>query len=257
MSRISLAGQSNSSLTASEEAASVHRICQLPEKGWERLWLWGTERINPIVVKEIRQSLKSRQFSISFGLTLVAAITWTLIAVSLMVPRIYYMPAGLQLLTGFFCILHFPLMIIIPFSAFRSLAMESEDGTFELLSISALSAWQIIFGKMTSAVVQIVLYLSALAPCIVLTYLMRGVSLFSILFALAIAVAFSVAETAIALLLAAIARSRLLQGAVTILFLCGLIFVFFAWTSAIFSGFLGEVSNPPKEIYLVIFVLRQ
>ncbi len=70
--------------------------------------------------------------------------------------------------------------------------MESEDGTFELLSISALSAWQIIFGKMTSAVVQIVLYLSALAPCIVLTYLMRGVSLFSILFALAIAVAFSV-----------------------------------------------------------------
>ncbi len=33
MSPISLAGQSNSSLAASEEAASVHRICQLPEKG--------------------------------------------------------------------------------------------------------------------------------------------------------------------------------------------------------------------------------
>ena len=200
MSQYSLTGEQPLASSASNDN-SAHRICQIPEKGWEKAWLWVTERINPIVVKEVRQSLKSKQFSISFGLTLIAAVSWTLIAVSLMIPRIYFVPAGVQLLTGFFCILQFPLMIIIPFSAFRSLSTETEDSTFELLSISALSAWQIVLGKMTSALLQIMLYLSALAPCIVLTYLLRGLSLFAILFLLGLTVAFSVSETALALLL--------------------------------------------------------
>jgi len=252
MSRVSLSGQPQAASSALTDS-SFHRICQMPESGWERLWLWGTERINPIVVKEVRQSLKSKQFTVSFGLTLIAAVGWTLIAVSLMVPRIYFVPAGIQLLTGYFCILQFPLMIIIPFSAFRSLTTETEDSTFELLSISALSAWQIVLGKMTSAMLQILLYLSALAPCIVLTYLLRGVSLFSILFLLGLTVAFSIGETAIALLLAAVSRARMLQAGATVLLLIGLIIGYFAWTSTVVSGILIELSNPPKEIYLVLF----
>lgn len=252
MSQISLSGEPPL-LTDALEGGSTHRICQIPEKGWERLWLWGTERINPIVVKEVRQSLKSRQFTIAFGLTLIAAISWTLIAISLMVPKIYYSPGGVQLLTGFFCILQFPLMIIIPFSAFRSLTTETEDSTFELLSISALSAWQIVLGKMMSALLQILLYLSALAPCIVLTYLLRGVSLDSILFILGLTVTFSIAETAVALLLAAVSRARVLQAGATVMLLIGLIFGFFSWSSAILSGVLVEVSNMPKEFYLGVF----
>lgn len=252
MSRISLMGDQSLASNVADDS-SVHRICQTPEKGWERLWLWATERINPIVVKEVRQSLKSKQFSISFGLTLIAAVSWTLIAVSLMVPRIYFVPAGVQLLTGFFCILQFPLMIIIPFSAFRSLTTETEDSTFELLSISALSAWQIVLGKMTSALLQILLYLSALAPCIVLTYLLRGVSMFSILFLLALTVAFAVSETAIALLLAAVSRARMLQAGATILLLIGLIVGYFFCTMMVVSGVLQQLSNPPKEMYLVMF----
>jgi len=252
MSQISLSGEPPL-LSNSLEGESTHRICQIPEKGWERLWLWGTERINPIVVKEVRQSLKSRQFTIAFGLTLIAAVSWTLIAISLMVPKIYYSPGGVQLLTGFFCILQFPLMIIIPFSAFRSLTTETEDSTFELLSISALSAWQIVLGKMLSALLQTLLYLSALAPCIVLTYLLRGVSLDSILFVLGLTVTFSVAETALALLLAAVSRARILQAGATVLLLIGLIFGFFGWTSAIVGGAMVEISNMPKEFYLGVF----
>ena len=149
--------------------------------------------------------------------------------------------------------MQFPLMIIIPFSAFRSLTTETEDSTFELLSISALSAWQIVVGKMTSAMLQILLYLSALAPCIVLTYLLRGVSLDSILFVLGLTVTFSVGETALALLLAAVSRARILQAGATVLLLIGLIVGFFGWISAIIGGALVEFSNPPKEFYLGVF----
>ncbi|MEO8272310.1 MAG: hypothetical protein ABI557_21560, partial [Aureliella sp.] len=124
-----------------------HRMIDEPQRGWERLWLWASERVNPIVIKEVRQSLKSKQFTISFGLTLIAAVGWTLVAVSMMVPRIFYMPAGVPLLAGYFCILAAPLMIIIPLVAFLSLTTETEDSTFELLSISALSAQQIVYGK--------------------------------------------------------------------------------------------------------------
>ncbi len=249
MSRVSLMGQPvDTSL-----AGPSNRICEIPEKGWERLWLWGSERINPIVVKEVRQSLKSKQFTVSFGLTLVAAVAWTLVAVSMMVPRIYYIPGGLALLSGFFCILALPLMVIIPFSAFRSLTAETEDSTFELLSISALSSAQIVYGKMSSACLQIVLYLSALAPCIVLTYLLRGVSLFSILFLLGLTVLFSACETALALLLASIARTRMLQTGVSVLVLAGLLIAFFGWTSLIISEGFDEFDNPPREVYIGIF----
>lgn len=238
-----------------QSSAFQHRMLETPEKRWERAWVWCSERVNPIVVKEVRQSLKSRQFSISFGLTLIAAIGWTLVAVSMSVPRMYYLPGGMVLLAGYFCILTLPLMVIIPFSTFRSLTAETDDSTFELLSISALSASQIVYGKMASGCVQMVLYLSALAPCIVLTYLLRGVSLFAILLALGLTVAFSLGETALALLFAAIGRTRMVQSGISVLVLAGLMMGVFAWLTLLLSEALVEFAFLPSEVSVVLFAL--
>ncbi|MFK7736387.1 MAG: ABC transporter permease [Pirellulaceae bacterium] len=235
--------------------ALEHRMLETPKKSWEKWWVWASERANPIVVKEVRQSLKSRQFSISFGFTLLAAVGWTILSISLGVPRILYVPGGALLLTGYFAILIFPLMVIIPFSAFRSLTTETEDSTFELLSISALSATQIVHGKMASAMVQIMLYLSALAPCIVLTYLLRGVSLFTILVLLGLTLTFSICETALALLFAAVGRTRMVQNLVSVLVLAGLLFAAFGWISALFSGVMDEIDRLPDESHLIFFAL--
>ncbi len=232
-----------------------HRITEMPESGWERAWLWASERINPIVVKEVRQSLKSRQFTISFGLTLIAAVSWTLIAIALMVPRIFYMPAGAPLLAGYFCILAVPLMVIIPFGAFLSLTSETEDSTFELLSISALSALQIVHGKMASACVQILLYLSALAPCIVLTYLLRGVGLYTILIFLGWTVLLSICETALALLLGAVARTRILQVGAAVLMLAGLFLGVIMWLSFLVGEALQRSMSPESSIFVAILAV--
>jgi hypothetical protein len=251
MSQASLMGPTSSS----DEGSLKHRIIDDPQQGWEKWWLWANERINPIVVKEVRQSLKSKQFTISFGLTLVAAVSWTLIAISLMVPRIFYMPAGIPLLSGYFCILAAPLMVIIPFGAFLSLTAETEDSTFELLSISALSALQIVHGKMASACVQILLYLSALAPCIVLTYLMRGVGLYTILFFLGWTVMLSICETALALLLGAIARTRMLQVGAAVLALAGLFAAVGTWLSFLLSVGLNTLNSPASSDFVLIVAL--
>jgi hypothetical protein len=235
--------------------ALKHRMLETPAKRWEKWWVWASELANPIVIKEVRQSLKSRQFSIAFGFTLIAAVGWTILAISLGVPRILYVPGGALLLTGYFTILILPLMVIIPFSAFRSLTTETEDSTFELLSISALSATQIVHGKMASAMVQIMLYLSALAPCIVLTYLLRGVSLFTILFLLGLTLTFSICETALALLFAAVGRTRMVQNLVSVLVLAGLLFGAFGWISVLFAGIMDEIARFPREAYIVLFAI--
>ena len=41
-----------------------------------------------------------------------------------------------------------PLVVIVPFGAFRSLAVEQEDRTYELMSITALAPRQIVAGKL-------------------------------------------------------------------------------------------------------------
>ncbi len=256
MSQVSLMGQSPLGQTPPTDGEDFrHRITDPPQPGWETWWLWASERINPIVVKEVRQSLKSKQFTISFGLTLIAAVSWTLIAISLMVPRIFYMPAGIPLLSGYFCILVIPLMVIIPFGAFLSLTSETEDSTFELLSISALSALQIVHGKMASSCVQILLYLSALAPCIVLTYLLRGVGLYTILFFLAWTVVLSVCETALALLLGAIARTRMLQVGAAVAALAGLFFGVGTWLSFLLSFGLSNLTTPVSGELVAFFAI--
>ena len=81
---------------------------------------------------------------------------------------------------GYYAVLSVPLLIVVPYAAFRSLAGEWEDGTFELLSITALSARQIVTGKLASAILQMMVYYSALAPCIAFTYLLRGIDIITV-----------------------------------------------------------------------------
>lgn len=207
-----------------------NRFVELPKQRWLQRWNWLSERTNPIVVKEARQSLNSKQFTICFSLTLIAVFLWTVFATVIQLPALYYIPGGMTMLGGFMVILTFPLLLVIPFSAFRSMVIESEERTFELVSISALSAQQIVNGKMLSAVLQTIIYLSTLTPCFVITYLLRGVLLSSILYYLIFTLLLSLALTAASLLIATIGRAKILQILASIFVLGGLLFISIFWS---------------------------
>jgi len=162
---------------AAAETASPFAVEQPAESKWDAFFDAASERLNPILVKEARQALKSRQFVITFSLLLIFCWGWSVLGVALMSPEIEWSPRGHWMLVGYIWILNFPLTIIVPFSAFRSLSSELEDGTYELLSISTLSPRQIIAGKLGSAFLQMLVHLSALAPCIAFTYLLSGVDI--------------------------------------------------------------------------------
>jgi hypothetical protein len=168
------------------------------------------DRLNPILVKECRQALKSRQFTITFALVLVCCWIWSIYGVITVGPGVQFSTdfAGIRMFAGYFAILAFPLLVVVPHGAFRSLADERDDRTFELLSITALGPKQIIAGKLGSAVVQMMVYLSAIMPCLAFTYLLRGIEAPTILIVIVYMFFGSLGLSMIGLLAATLAQER-------------------------------------------------
>jgi ABC-type transport system involved in multi-copper enzyme maturation permease subunit len=196
---------------------------------WGRAWRQIEDRLvalvnraNPILVKETRQALKSRQFVITFLVVLVACWIVSFVGVAWVGPEIYWAAAGPTLLTGYFVVLTVPLALIVPFAAFRSLAAEQEEQTYELLSITTLSSRKIITGKLASAAVQMLVYLCAVSPCIAFTFLLRGVDGVMIGILLAGAVIGSMGLSMIALLIGAMSRVRGTQVVTSVIVILGL-----------------------------------
>ena len=192
-----------------------------------------SELCSSILVKETRQALKSRQFIWSYFLLLAAVGFWAIASIAFgewdydNVGDVIRL--GNMLLTGFLVILGFPLGLIIPFSAYRSLAREYEDGTIQLISITTMKPYQIVIGKFGSAILQMLVYLSVLAPCILFTYVLRGISLQHILLSLFIAVGGSICLTILGLFLAGAVRSKALGVGVSVLFVLLLGWLYIMW----------------------------
>ncbi len=177
------------------------------EHSIDRWLIKWSDVLSPIVVKETRQALRSRQFVWTFGFLLLCILGWTFLNIISRYPGIYYFPAGGPLLLGYVVMLAVPALIIIPLAAFFSMAGELNSNTFEVLSISPLSSHKIVLGKVIVAGVQLLLYFSALAPCIALTYLLRGISLTSLLMIFPIMVVASFLVISVSVMLATFCRT--------------------------------------------------
>lgn len=211
-----------------------------------------TERANPILVKETRQALKSRQFVVTFLIVLAACWIASFAGVAIIGPEIYYSAAGPEMLMAYYAILAFPLAVIVPYSAFRSLAAEQEDNTYDLLSITTLTSRQIITGKLWSAIVQMVVYLSAVSPCIAFTFLLRGVDVLTTAMLLLIAVLGSLGLSMVSLFVGAAARVKHTQIVTSVALVLGL---FGAFSSAIGMASSVIYSGFPREDTFWAFML--
>lgn len=220
-----------------------------PAEGWGRLDEQLdrlSERLNPILVKEARQAMKSRQFSITFSLLLIFGWIYTAAFVVLSLPGIFYNAQGGAMLLGYFLLLAAPMLIVVPYGAFRSLAGELEDGTFELVSISTLSARQIVLGKLGSSVLQMLVYYSALAPCIAFTYLLRGVDVLFIALVLGWTFLASLLLSTFALALSTLTRARYWQVLLSAVLVMALLAFAIGWCAS-WSNVLMFASQVPYD----------
>lgn len=220
---------------ASSFSAGLDRITDRVD-GWIDVL---SDYVNPILVKETRQAIKSQQFVLWFMLLLAACWLLTIGGVAVLGPGAFYGAGGARLFQWYFFAMSVPLLLVAPFSAFRSLMVEQEENTHDLLMVSALSPYQIINGKLGSVLVQMVVYLSVLAPCMAFSYLLRGIDLQTLFLWPAYCVLASLGLSTIGLLLATLVRNRYGQVVASVGLVGGLILAVSAMNTML-AEFIGR-----------------
>lgn len=172
-----------------------------------------TERLNPIIVKEVRQGLRTKIFWIAFGLMLLSCFVISVVAYGTSLDARVSRPGQAFFFAYFLClsVVHF---FVIPYSAYRSLAREREEETWVLLSLTGIGARRIIRGKVGSFLAQALLYGSAVLPFLLFSYYLNGIDLPTILIVTLLGGTYTVFLTCVAVSAASIADSRLMRGLV-------------------------------------------
>lgn len=126
----------------------------------------------PMLVKELRQGLRTRGFvGTLVGFQLVMLVL-TLIALSSQSSGTAAARAtGSAISTGFFwTILSVQMLIITPSRALGGMQLEADGRTLDLLVLTRLNAWRIVLGKWISLLAQAVLLLVAMLPYLIIRY---------------------------------------------------------------------------------------
>src|SRR5262249_47846025 len=129
------------------------------------------DAMNPIVVKELRQAVKSRLIvtilMLFLGLNvLILALHLVFRAARAGIETVDWM-AGIQVFRWLEYILLFTLMLLVPAAAALRLGAERSEHNVDLLFISTLRPVSIMAGKFCAALVLAVLVFSACAPFMV------------------------------------------------------------------------------------------
>jgi ABC-type transport system involved in multi-copper enzyme maturation permease subunit len=229
----------------SVSSAMVHRL--------ERLG----DRFNPIVVKEVRQALKSRQFVATFLLLLLAAWAGSIFGVSFLGESIDYGSSAVAFYAGFLLALCTATLVIVPFSTFRSIIEERTETTLELLQITALSPAQIVRGKALSAMVQVLVYYCAIAPFIAFTALLPGFDIVHVTFSLVMLLITALCFSVIALAIGAQARNTTYQSLSSLFVIAtafGGMLIFFSFMTAAGNNIRFDESDTWWALALVVFL---
>lgn len=167
------------------------------------------ERANPVLVRELRQSFRGKQFRIVFALASSFGLVASLVA---MMVEEDPTDIGRSLFAAFGVALAIACLVLVPVNAFQSLSSEWEEGTWDLLEMTSLRPRQIVLGKLLSAGVQCLLYFVGLAPFLVFCFVLRGVGVIAIVYLLVHLLVSGLAATAVAIAMSSLTRQRVLRG---------------------------------------------
>lgn len=207
-----------------------------------------SDRFSSILVKETRQATKSRHFVWTFFATIIITLIVTFV---ILANDSSGNQLGQSLLMGYLVILGLPLMIIVPISTFQSLSAEHGDGTLQLISITTMKPSEIVIGKLCSAFLQILIYMSVLAPCITFTFLLRGVDVYQIVVSLLFAFGCSASLCCLGLAMSSVSTTRILNAAMQLVFV--LVLLGSGWLWCYMAYVLSqEFGNIPAEAYFWI-----
>ena len=194
----------------------------IPADRFDRLSDW----FNPILVKETRQALKSRLFIATFMLLLLTSWLICVFGVAVNTTVLEYGTPGSSFFQSFYFVLAAAVLIVVPFSAFRSLLTEQDAQTFELLSITALHPRQIVLGKLCNSIVQILVFYAAISPFVAFASLLQGFDLIVTVVLMTSLLGVSILLCMFSLMMSTVARYRQIQSLSSLFIFGGLMSVF-------------------------------
>lgn len=131
------------------------------------------DKLNPIIVKELRQVVRGKFF---WGvLILFLTIQCVILSLSIADQGLTQRSVGAETLTFLFAILFLASFVLIPLNTGFRFARERSEGSDELLYITTITPQAIIMGKFAASMVFILLLFSAFAPFMAMTFFLSGV----------------------------------------------------------------------------------
>jgi ABC-type transport system involved in multi-copper enzyme maturation permease subunit len=208
-----------------------------------RLQRWN-DALNPILVKELRQLWKSRQFVVIFFVLLTAA--WVVSTTALLAPDVLlrFAPFGYghtgqihaaALFFTLYCCLVIALNFAVPLRALDSLAHEFAGDTMEMMVLTRIPSDRITIGKFWCAVLHMGLYFAALGPFIAVTYLLPGIDLPTIALLLVVAIALSSGLSCMALWLGSYCKSAAARPVLTMVLLATCCLTTWVWLTMVYG----------------------
>lgn len=168
-----------------------------------------SDRLNPILVREVLQAMKGRAFLFTVLLALLCVV---MIAIGVGSSYRSIGTGGREAFQAGLAVLAPLLVFVVPMHAYQAMRLEMRSGIVEQLLLTELRPARIVAGKLLAALVQFVLYIAVLAPLLATSYLLRGVDLPTIGLALFFAILCCVAATAFAISAAAQGALPQMQG---------------------------------------------
>lgn len=129
--------------------------------------------LSPILVKELRQGLRTRVFTVTFSL--LQFVLATSVLIGLLVAANGADTSGVS--GVFWAIVAVPVLLVVPWAGLNAVSGESRAHTLELIFLTPLTALRILLGKWIAIFAQSALLLAAVLPYVVLRYFMGGVDL--------------------------------------------------------------------------------
>lgn len=138
--------------------------------------------LNPVLVKELRQELRVRSFVHSFVWFHLAMIILTIMS-----PALRGADAEFSISSAlFWSVLAVPLLLVIPMRAFTVFSKETRANELELIFLTRISAWQMVFYKWVALCLEGVLLLVAALPYAITRYFLGSMNMIDALYTLGV-----------------------------------------------------------------------
>jgi len=219
---------------------------------------WLDDRINPIVVRELRQAVRSRlvvAVLMTFLVVLVSVIGFCLLAANYNKTDFFL---GRSVFMGLQSIVLGAGLIFVPIYTGVRLAMEQPRSQMALLYITTIRPRSIIGGKILSSVALILLIYSISLPFLTITYLLRGIDVPTIFLVVSMHLLVILSAVIVAIFLASLPLPRIAQWLLGGCYLIALTITFS--TTAIGSGAMvhqgaGSMIADPDFWQILLLVL--